>query len=385
MNGPVKIVFAGGGTGGHVYPALAVADALRRRIGDFEALFIGTKVGLEAKVVSEASYTMKFIHARGFRGRGVARKFLTLVGIAVGVVQAIWIVAANRPDLVFGAGGYASAAVVIAASFLGKTIVLQEQNSIPGMTNRMLASRAARIYLGFERAAEMFGDHPGLVVTGNPLRRSVLDDVEGDPKAAFGLDAQGPVLLVFGGSQGSHSLNRAAVDFFLRSGDVQGIVQTGLRDYGWVRDRLRDVGGRVFVSPYISNIHVAYRAADVALARAGALSISELSAVGLPSILVPYPYAADDHQVSNARILVETGGAVMITDGELSGEALEATVAALMNDPERLRRMKEALSTIARRDAAGRIAEDICALLGAPADRATGNHSETRSSGRGRC
>lgn len=383
MNGPIKIIFAGGGTGGHVYPALAVSDALRARIGDFEALFIGTKAGLEAKVVPEAAYTMRFIHARGFRGRGLARKFFTLVGIAVGVVQAIWIVAAFRPDLVFGAGGYASAAVVLAASFLGKTIVIQEQNSIPGMTNRMFASRAARIYLGFERAAEMFGDHPGLVVTGNPLRQSVLDDVEGDPKTVFGLDRHGPVLLVFGGSQGSHSLNRAAVDFFLRRPAVQGIVQTGRHDYGWVHDRLRDTEGRVYVSPYITDIHVAYRAADIALARAGALSISELSAVGLPSILVPYPYAADDHQVSNARILAEAGGAVVIRDDELSGEALGSTIDALLDDSRRLPRMAEALSTIARRDAAERIAEDICALIGAPADRGTGNRSGARGSGEG--
>jgi len=370
MKRPIKIVFAGGGTGGHVYPALAVSDALRELIGDFEALFIGTRTGLEATVVPEASYQVRFIHARGFRGRGVVHKVLTLAGIAVGVLQALWIVAAFRPDLVFGAGGYASAAVVLAASFLRKTIVLQEQNSVPGMTNRMLASRAARIYLGFERAARTFGDHPGLVVTGNPLRRSILSDVEGDPREAFGLGGRGPVLLVFGGSQGSHSLNHAAVDFFLRRPTVEGIMQTGRRDYGWVRDRLRDAGGRVFVSQYISNIHVAYRAADVALARAGALSVSELSAVGLPSILVPYPHAADDHQVLNAGVLVEAGGAVMIRDDELSGETLDTAFSAVLDDPQRLPLMREALSTVARRDAAGRIAGDICALLGVPVDRA---------------
>jgi UDP-N-acetylglucosamine--N-acetylmuramyl-(pentapeptide) pyrophosphoryl-undecaprenol N-acetylglucosamine transferase len=327
MKDPVRIIFAAGGTGGHVYPALAVSDALRARVGDFEALFIGTKAGLEAKVVPEAGHAVKFIHARGFRGRHAARKLFTLVGIAVGVVQAIWIVAAFRPDLVFGAGGYASAAVVLAASMLGRTIVIQEQNAVPG----------------------------------------------------FGLDGHGPVLLVFGGSQGSHSLNRAAVDFFLRRPAVRGILQTGGPDYGWVRDRLRDAKGRVHVSPYIENIHVAYRAADIALARAGALSVSELSAVALPSILVPYPHAADDHQAVNARILARSGGAVVITDDELSGETLASTIDRLLDDPRRLPQMAEALSTVARRDAAERIAEDICALIGAPADRG----SEERPGGRG--
>ena len=359
----MKVLFAGGGTGGHVYPALAVSDALSERVEDFEALFIGTGTGLEAAVVPESTYPLRLIHARGFRGRGVVRKFFTLAAVAVGMVQAIWIIATFRPDLVFGAGGYASAAVVLAASLLRRTIVLQEQNSIPGMTNRMLASRASRIYLGFERAAESFGDHRGLVVTGNPLRRSVLDTVAGDSKASFGLGGSDPVLLVFGGSQGSHSLNSAAVDFFLRCTAVQGIVQTGRHDYEWVRDRLRDASGRVHVSPYISDIHMAYHAADIALARAGALSISELAAVGLPSILVPYPYAADDHQVSNARILVNAGGAVMIKDDELSGDTLESAFYALFDDPERLRGMRLSLSAIARRDAAERIAADICALI----------------------
>jgi UDP-N-acetylglucosamine--N-acetylmuramyl-(pentapeptide) pyrophosphoryl-undecaprenol N-acetylglucosamine transferase len=370
----MRVVFAGGGTGGHVYPTLAVADALRERIVDFEALFIGTRSGLEATVIPEAAYEIRFIHARGFRGRGIASKLLTLIGIAVGVVQSFWILVAFRPDLVFGAGGYVSAAVVLAASILRLRIVLQEQNSIPGMTNRILAPRAARIYIGFERAREKFKDHRRLVVTGNPLRRSVLDDVGGDPREAFGLAGDAPVLLVFGGSQGSRSLNRAAVDFFLRCEAVQGIVQTGPRDFTCVRIRLRDAVERVYVSPFITDINVAYRAADVALARAGALSVSELAAVGLPSILVPYPYAADHHQIFNAEVLVEAGGAVMIGDDELSGEMLESVFHALMDDAGRLERMREALSAVARPEAAVRIAGDMADLVGVPPDRRTAFH-----------
>ncbi len=377
----MRIVFAGGGTGGHVYPTLAVADELRDRIVDFEALFIGTRSGLEATVIPEAAYEIRFILARGFRGRGIASKLLTLIGIAVGVIQSFWILVAFRPDLVFGTGGYVSAAVVLAASILRLRIVLQEQNSIPGMTNRILAPRAERIYVGFERAGEGFKDRRRLLVTGNPLRRSVLDDVEGNPREAFGLAGGPPVLFVFGGSQGSRSLNRAAVDFFIRCETVQGIVQTGPRDFAWVRDSLRDATIRVYVSPFIRNINVAYRAADVALARAGALSVSELAAVGLPSILVPYPYAADNHQVRNAEVLVEAGGAVMIGDDELNGERLESVFHALMDDAGRLERMREALSAVARPDAAVRIAEDVVDLLGVPPERRTAPHRERHNHG----
>lgn len=377
----MRVVFAGGGTGGHVYPTLAVADALRDRVVDFEALFIGTRSGLEATVIPEAAYEIRFIHARGFRGRGVASKLLTLIGIAVGIVQSFWILLAFRPDLVFGAGGYVSAAVVLAASILRRRIVLQEQNSIPGMTNRILAQRAARIYIGFERAREGFRGHRHLVVTGNPLRRSVLDDFEGDPREAFGLAGGAPVLLVFGGSQGSRSLNRAAVDFFDRCETVQGILQTGPRDFAWVRNRLRSALERVYVSPFITNINVAYRAADVALARAGALSVSELAAVALPSILVPYPYAADDHQVRNAEVLVEAGGAVMVGDDELSGERLESVFRALTEEEGRIERMQQALLAIARPEAALRIAEDVTNLLGVHPDRMAACNRGTHGDG----
>ncbi len=377
----MRIVFAGGGTGGHVYPTLAVADALRDRILDFEALFIGTRSGLEATVIPEAAYEIRYILARGFRGRGIASKLLTLIGIAVGVVQSFWILVAFRPDLVFGAGGYVSAAVVLAASILRLRIVLQEQNSIPGMTNRILAPLAERIYIGFERAGEKFKDRSRLVVTGNPLRRSMLDDVAGDPREAFGLARGSPVLFVFGGSQGSRSLNRAAVDFFLRCEAVQGIVQTGTRDFAWVRNSLRDATVRVYVSPFIREINVAYRAADVALARAGALSVSELAAVRLPSILVPYPYAADDHQVQNAEVLVEAGGAVMLGDDELSGERLESVFHSLVEEAGRLEGMREALSAVARPDAAARIAEDVADLVGVPPDRRTASRREGHDDG----
>jgi UDP-N-acetylglucosamine--N-acetylmuramyl-(pentapeptide) pyrophosphoryl-undecaprenol N-acetylglucosamine transferase len=373
----MKVLFGGGGTGGHVYPALSVADELAKRDGDFAALFVGTRAGLEADVVPQTGYDIRFISSRGVRGKGIAGRMTTLVSISIGFFQALKIVTAFGPDVVFGAGGYASAAVVLAASALRRTIVLQEQNSIPGLTNRLLASRAKRVYLGFERARSFMGSHPGVMITGNPLRGAILEPCTVDLEKEFGLERGKPVLLVFGGSQGARSLNKAAVDYLISRENVQGIIQTGKTDYERVKAGLGRARGRMYVSPYISNIHQAYHAADVALARAGALSVSELAAVGLPAVLVPYPYAADDHQVYNAEVLVEAGGSVMLEDSALGTDRLAAELDALLGDRARLSAMRASLLGIARRDAAGEIARDILALCGkgggdgghVPADR----------------
>ncbi len=360
----LKVVFAGGGTGGHVYPALAVADELKRRFKDFQPLFVGTRSGIESSVIERAGFAIRYISSRGVRGRGLPGKIVTVAFLLAGFFQAMRIVRSFGPDLVFGSGGYASAAVVLAASALRRPIVLQEQNSVPGLANRLLASKASRIYLGFERAAERFGEHDGLHYTGNPLRESIVRPREAVPRTAFGLEDGSPVLLVFGGSQGASRLNSAAVEYLEGHEGVQAIIQTGTKDFEWVRERSRGLGKRVFVAPYIADIDLAYRAATVALARAGALSVSELAAVGLPAILVPYPFAADDHQRWNADLLVEAGGAILVEDRDLDGAKLsEALGGILGGGGERLESMRRSLGGIARPGATSMICDDIAALL----------------------
>jgi len=359
-----SIVFAGGGTGGHIYPAIAVADEIKSRHEDIEPVFIGTKDGLEAKVIPQTGYRIEYIVAKGLRGRGIARKMITLFSMGIGVIQAMSILSKLKPILVFGSGGFVSAASLIAASILRLPIVIQEQNSIPGLTNRLLGGRAGRIYLGFEMAGKYFRNHPHVVLSGNPLRRVLLEESSGDARKHFGLRDDIPVVLVFGGSRGAHSLNTAAVDLFKADSSIQGIIQTGEKDYQWVREALSDCSDRVVVRPYLDMIALAYRAADIAVARAGALSVTELAYVGLPSILVPYPFAADDHQYHNARALEEVGGAVIIADRELSGVRLKEKVRELVADPERLKRMSEKLKRVAAADAAERIVDDIEVFLG---------------------
>ncbi|MBN2184117.1 MAG: undecaprenyldiphospho-muramoylpentapeptide beta-N-acetylglucosaminyltransferase [Candidatus Krumholzibacteriota bacterium] len=360
----MRVLFAGGGTGGHVYPALAVADRLAEIHSKFEALFVGTRAGLESRIVPENGYSIEFITSRGVRGRGLAGKIMTMASLVPGVVQSSMILRRFDPDLVFGSGGYASAAVIFAAYLQRRKIVLQEQNSIPGLANRFLSPFADRIYLGFEKAASYLKKRKGVIYTGNPLRKSITTDGgTGDPGASFGLNSEMPVLLVFGGSQGASRLNRAATEYLLANEKMQGIIQTGEKDYSEVKSRLQPAGSRVFVSQYISRISDAYMAADIALARSGALSVSELIAVGIPSILVPYPWSADDHQIHNAEAVVDKGGAVMIADSELDSETLASAIEEIMQTEGRIESMRESLSKAGVINSADIIAGDITRLI----------------------
>jgi len=223
----------------------------------------------------------------------------------------------------------------------------------------LLARYARKVYTGFKMAEEYFKGHRGVLFTGNPLRRVLFEEVNGNARAYFGFNSQSPVVLVFGGSRGAHSLNVAAVDLFKRMENLQGIIQTGEKDFEWVSSELGEYAGRVVVRKYLDRIVLAYRASDIVIARAGALSVSEISCMRIPSILVPYPYAADDHQYFNARELADVGGCVVVRDRELSGEKLALIVEDFISNPEKLYRMREALKKVAVCNATERIVDDI--------------------------
>lgn len=370
----MRVVFAGGGTGGHLYPALAVAEELSSRDASFEALFVGTARGIESRVVPRAGYGIELIPSRGARGKGPLGKAVTAAMLAAGTVRSMGILRRFSPDLVFGSGGYASVAAVTAAWLTRRPVVLQEQNSVPGLANRTLAPAAKRIYLGFEKAKGYFRKGAPVMVTGNPLRGGIGAEGRGsdagagsaDARSMFGLPVGGRVLLVFGGSQGAMTLSRAASDYILRREDLRAIVQTGEAGYAEISEKLHSAGERVHVSAYIEDIGKAYEAADAALARAGALSVSELAEAGLPSVLVPYPHCADDHQRHNASVLTEAGGAVMIEDSRLDADSLAAALDPMLGDQagsgEELDRMRSALAPFRGRRAAAAIADDMTAL-----------------------
>jgi UDP-N-acetylglucosamine--N-acetylmuramyl-(pentapeptide) pyrophosphoryl-undecaprenol N-acetylglucosamine transferase len=396
---PLRVLIAGGGTGGHVYPGLAVAEALQALVPAAEIRFAGTRRGLEAVVVPRAGHRLHLVTASGFRGLGPGARLRFVLNFALGLAQSLWLLLRWRPDVVLGTGGYASAPVLAAARLLRIACALQEQNARPGAANRLLAGWAERIYLGFAAAADFF---PGraTVVTGNPVlaefgrraRTSAPDDPTGDaggpaptseslPPAPDGpaSDSAPPRgepaaperelrLLVFGGSRGAHAINRAvceAAAHWRQRPELALWIQTGTAERDEVARAFADFpAGRVRVDAYLFDMATALGWADLAVCRAGAMTLAELTVVGRPAVLVPYPHAADGHQLGNARQLSAAGAAILLEDERCTGENLTATIDELAGDRERLTAMARAAAAQGRPGAAGTIARDLLALAG---------------------
>ena len=358
----MKVIIAGGGTGGHVYPGIAVAEELHTVLPDAAVLFVGSRRGLEATAVPEAGFPILYIQSRGFPRRAWWRWPGALITNIVGFFQAMGIMGSERPDVVLGAGGYVSAPVAFAAWLHGKPVLIQEQNSIPGLANRLLARIASEVHLSFVEARSYFTRKDNLKVTGNPVRRYLLG---ADRKAAeqeFGLDPARPTVFVFGGSRGARRINEAAVDAMRRLNgrvDVQFILQTGREDFEQVKAAVDKDELPARVMPYLQRIHMAYAAADLVVCRSGAMTLAEIAACGTPAILVPYPYAAHDHQVVNASNLVDRGAAAMILDRELTGERLANEIAHYLSDKQSLSRMSANARTFNRPDAALKIVRSL--------------------------
>jgi UDP-N-acetylglucosamine--N-acetylmuramyl-(pentapeptide) pyrophosphoryl-undecaprenol N-acetylglucosamine transferase len=268
----------------------------------------------------------------------------------------------ENPQVVLGTGGYVSAPVSLAARLLGRPLILQEQNSVPGLANKLLSRMASEVHLSFIEARSYFSRRDHLKITGNPVRAHILS---GDREAAlreFKLQAGKPTLFVFGGSLGAARINEAALEMLRRLKDrvdVQCLLQTGRADYDRVRAVVEQEHLPAAVFPFVRKMHMGYAAADLVVSRAGAMSLAEIAVCGLPAILVPYPYAAHDHQTDNAANLVDRGAAVLIPDAELTGERLAKEVAHLLSDRQTLSRMSSNARLFARPDAAARIARAL--------------------------
>jgi UDP-N-acetylglucosamine--N-acetylmuramyl-(pentapeptide) pyrophosphoryl-undecaprenol N-acetylglucosamine transferase len=358
----MKALIAGGGTGGHVYPGVAVAEQLQRsRPGD-EVVFVGTRRGLEAQAVPEAGFPIRYIWTRGFPRRAWWRWPLVLVVNAIGFLQALWVVASERPDVVLGTGGYVSGPVSLAARLLGRPLLLQEQNSIPGIANRWLARIADEVHLSFVEARSWFERKDNLKVSGNPIREHILSGDRATALQEFGLERGRPTVFIFGGSRGARRINEAALDAMRRLKgrvDVQFILQTGREDFERARQVVEAEVLPARVMPFLRRIHQAYAAADLVVCRSGAMTLAEIAACGVPSLLVPYPHAAHDHQAVNAANLVDRGAAAMILDRELTGERLANEIAHWLSDRQGLSRMSANARTFARPDAAERIVRSL--------------------------
>jgi UDP-N-acetylglucosamine--N-acetylmuramyl-(pentapeptide) pyrophosphoryl-undecaprenol N-acetylglucosamine transferase len=358
----MKVMIAGGGTGGHVFPGVAVAEEIQRTRPGSEVVFVGGRRGLEAVAVPEAGFRIRFLLARGFPRRAWWRWPGAALANLIGFVQAIWVVLSERPDVVLGTGGYASVPVALSAYLLGRPLLLQEQNSIPGLANRMLARIADEVHLSFVEARSYFARKDHLKVSGNPIRSYVLSGDRGAAFEEFGLTAGKPTVFVFGGSRGAHHINQAALEAMRRLKgrvDVQWILQTGRDDFEAAKKAVEDEGLPARVMPFLRRIHMAYAAADLVVCRSGAMTLAEIAACGTPAILIPYPYAAHDHQVVNASNLVDRGAADMIADRDLTGEVLAQRIAHLLADRQLLSQMSANARRFARPDAAEKIVRSL--------------------------
>jgi UDP-N-acetylglucosamine--N-acetylmuramyl-(pentapeptide) pyrophosphoryl-undecaprenol N-acetylglucosamine transferase len=367
---PVRVLIAGGGTGGHVYPGLAIAEEWMRRHHDSEVVFVGTTRGLEASVVPRAGFRLRTIAARGIPRRVSFGLIRALAAFVASLGQTWRILAEEAPAVVVVTGGYVSAPVGLVARLRGIPIVVQEQNSIPGATNRWLSLVAAEVHISYLESRSYFRRRDNLKVTDNPLRQSLLRQDRSSAYESLRLEPAKRTLLLFGGSRGATNLNRAfvgALPLLSRVPRLQVLWQTGEEDADWARGEAEKAALPVRVMPYIQRMDAAYAVADLAVCRAGAMTIAELTACGVPAILVPYPHATHDHQTHNAQGMVDRGAAEMIADADLEATDLARRIEALLRDDARLRRLGRNARASSRTNAAERIASSLAQLAGAAA------------------
>jgi UDP-N-acetylglucosamine--N-acetylmuramyl-(pentapeptide) pyrophosphoryl-undecaprenol N-acetylglucosamine transferase len=353
----MRMIVAGGGTGGHLFPGLAVAEQMAGADAA-SVLFVGSAFGIEARVIPTTRFAFRAIPIRGLRGRGWRGALQLAAQLPAAIVRAWRILGAFRPAVVLGVGGYASFPVVAAAWLRRVPTVLLEQNAHPGLANRALGRLAARVCTTFPEANAYFPP-AAVVLTGNPVRGFATTDAPA--RHGFGV-------LVFGGSQGAHRLNDAMVEATaaLREAirDLRIVHQTGAADRVAVGERYAALGVDAVVREFITDMGAAYHGADLVVCRSGATTVAELTSLGKPAILVPYPFAADDHQRANAAVLASRGAAIMVLDRELSGARLAETIIALAQDRQRLAAMGDAARRLGVPDAAARVAATCREVVG---------------------
>lgn len=368
-NCQMKIIVSGGGTGGHIYPALTIADTIKKLYPDAEIRFVGTTHGLEKDLVPRAGYPIDFIDVQGFKRSLSADTFRSVYKLFTGLGDAKKLLDTHKPDLVIGTGGYVCGPIVFLAAIKGIPACVQEQNALPGVTNKILSYFVKTIFLGYKEADKYFKGKAQKIFTGNPIREEILSHTRWEALRFFQLDVQKKTILITGGSLGAASLNKAAFQLEKElSGrdDVQVLHATGKNHYEAYKKQIEEAGGfqsNIRVSPYLYDMPMALAAADLAVFRAGAIGLAELTARGIPSILVPFPYATANHQEFNARALEAAGAALVILDRELNGDILQEKVERLLQHDEELRQMRLAAGRAGRPEAAVDIAKQAVALI----------------------
>ncbi len=361
-----RIIFAGGGTGGHLFPAIAIANRvteLMRGQRPLDIIFVGTKRGIEYRMRETLGYPLHLINMRGIARTLTLKNLLVPFVLVIAIIKASTLIGKFRPDLVIGTGGYVCWPVLRVAASRGITTLLQEQNSFPGVTIRQLAGRATKIYLGFDKAREYLQTNAEMLTTGNPVRSDINAGNREEACRKFNLDPGKKTILILGGSQGATALNQAVLKSLGENNlesDIQILWQTGKRDYTEVAEKAGHKALNCSLFPFAHEMDLVYAAADIVVCRAGALTLAEVTACELPSILIPYPYAAGDHQKKNAMDYVERGMALMIDESDLVGRDILAEAVTLLRS-DRFGQMKAAIrkETEGKKPAVDLIAEDI--------------------------
>ena len=357
-----RFLLSGGGTGGHIYPAIAIADELRRRFPGAKFLFVGARDRMEMEKVPQAGYEIRGLWISGLARKLSWKNLLFPLKVIDSLMKARKIIREFRPHLVVGTGGFASGPVLQVASSRGIPCVLQEQNSFAGITNKFLARKARRIFVAYE-GMEQFFPSESLVLSGNPVREGLSGVLPGRSEALahFGLEPGRQTLLVLGGSLGARKINEliATEKDFLTGLGLQVLWQCGKGYYEHYKTAESE---HIRVRPFIAEMEMAYAAADLIISRAGAGSVSELCLIGKPVLFIPSPNVAEDHQTKNARAMVGKDAALMLAESELE-QAFEPTLSALLADPEQMRQMGANLRAQARPDATRQIVDEIEKIL----------------------
>ncbi|MBQ7751765.1 MAG: undecaprenyldiphospho-muramoylpentapeptide beta-N-acetylglucosaminyltransferase, partial [Clostridia bacterium] len=356
----MKILFAGGGTAGHINPAISVANYIKEQEKDFEALFVGTERGLERKLVPASGYSIKYIDVSGFNRKNMLKNISVIIKLQKARRDAVKILRDFKPDWVICTGGYVSGPVILAAKKLGIPSIIHEQNVYPGLTVKGSQRYADYIAVSFSETIEHLKDKKKCVVTGNPVRPEILKAEKDTAREGMGLSEK-PFILVFGGSLGAGRINETMLEMFgkIQDGEMDILFGTGDRNYAEITERIKNedikIPDGVKIVPYINNMSEAMAAADIVISRAGAITVSEIAALKKPSILIPSPNVVRNHQEQNARAIEKAGGAEVITEAELTSDMLFKKLKSLIGDEARRDHMSRNLKKIAKTNALEKI------------------------------
>lgn len=357
----LNIMIAGGGTGGHLFPGVAIAEEFMKREHGTAILFIGTERGLEQKILKDLGYALRTIDVEGIRGKGLIKSMGGIVKIPASMIQCYPIIRDFNPDLVIGVGGYASGPAVVMAHYMGKKTAIAEQNAVPGLTNRILGRFVDRIFISFAVTEQWFSKKK-TVITGNPVRAGFVQEEKKERE-----DRESFALLIYGGSQGAAGINSAVIEslpHLEKIGDELKIMhQTGKMDLDRVSKAYDDYHMDAQVCSFITDMAGAYDAADLLICRAGATTIAEITARGKAALFIPFPYAVGDHQRLNAEVLVDAGAAEMILQQDINGEKLAHVVEELCHDRNKITKMEEKSRALGNRRAAAHIVDECMKMI----------------------